>query len=202
MSFEKWRALIESAVAFDLPYYDHPLPTTGLEAAVLIPIAFETGQPQPYFLLTKRTDRVEKHKGQVAFPGGVRDPEDESLIDTALRETFEEVGIYRDQIEVVGTLPPLWTRTGFLVTPVIGIIKDDVKNLTFKTSVEEIDELFWVDYATLSDPKVYTSEPFVIGDRTYPIHSFAVSPHRIWGVTGSIVRNFIERLQAVELNTR
>jgi 8-oxo-dGTP pyrophosphatase MutT (NUDIX family) len=90
-------------------------------AAVLVPLLLDAEVPE--LLFTRRTDDVETHKGQVSFPGGVCDESDRGPVDTALRETEEELGIPRRLIDVVGCLPELKTPTGFCITPVVGMLR-------------------------------------------------------------------------------
>ena len=106
------------------------------QAAVLVPIV---RRPVPGLLLTQRSTRMRKHAGQVAFPGGVRDPEDSSLIAAALREAQEEVAIPPESVEVIGVLPTVDSVTGFQVTPVVGIIPPD---LSYHASEEEVSAVF------------------------------------------------------------
>ena len=89
-------------------------------AAVLVPLLQAEGEWR--LLLTQRTHTVESHKGQVAFPGGRVDPEDESRVATALRETEEEIGLPRDRVRVLGQLDELLTVTQYRVTPVVGVV--------------------------------------------------------------------------------
>ena len=106
------------------------------QAAVLVPIV---RRPVPGLLLTQRSTRMRKHAGQVAFPGGARDPEDSSLIAAALREAQEEVAIPPETVEVIGVLPTVDSVTGFQVTPVVGIIPPD---LPYHASEEEVAAVF------------------------------------------------------------
>ncbi|WP_313062903.1 CoA pyrophosphatase [Atlantibacter hermannii] len=106
------------------------------QAAVLVPIV---RRPVPGLLLTQRSTRMRKHAGQVAFPGGARDPEDSSLIAAALREAQEEVAIPPETVEVIGVLPTADSVTGFQVTPVVGIIPPD---LPYHASEEEVAAVF------------------------------------------------------------
>ncbi|WP_312073869.1 CoA pyrophosphatase [Atlantibacter sp.] len=106
------------------------------QAAVLVPIV---RRPVPGLLLTQRSTRMRKHAGQVAFPGGARDPEDDSLIAAALREAHEEVAIPPEAVEVIGVLPNVDSVTGFQVTPVVGIIPPD---LPYHASEEEVAAVF------------------------------------------------------------
>lgn len=106
------------------------------QAAVLVPIV---RRPVPGLLLTQRSTRMRKHAGQVAFPGGARDPEDSSLIAAALREAQEEVAIPPETVEVIGVLPTVDSVTGFQVTPVVGIIPP---GLPYHASEEEVAAVF------------------------------------------------------------
>lgn len=89
-------------------------------AAVLVPFFHDGSEWRVVF--TKRTDKVDSHKGQISFPGGGREPQDGSFSETALRETEEEIGVGRGEVELIGRLDPLITVTGYLVHPFVGII--------------------------------------------------------------------------------
>src|SRR3546814_3162882 len=97
------------------------LPTGGriVAAAVLMAIV---EHPRTTLILTRRTDTLRRHAGQVAFPGGRVDPEDSGIVAAALREADEEVGLPPDKVDVIGVLEPYQTVTGFLVTPVVGVV--------------------------------------------------------------------------------
>ena len=161
------------------------------EAAVLLPIVLrDTG---PTLLFTQRTAHLNAHAGQISFPGGRMETYDASPIETALRETEEEVGIDRGHIDVIGTLPEYRTGTGFRVTPVVGIVKPpfDVKADPF-----EVAEVFEVPLSFLMDGMHHqrrTAE-FITGNRT-----FYVMPYErffIWGATAGMLRNLFHFLRA------
>ncbi|WP_390899927.1 CoA pyrophosphatase, partial [Yersinia aleksiciae] len=105
-------------------------------AAVLIPIIC---RPEPTLLLTRRSNHLRKHAGQVAFPGGKADPEDSSLIETALREAEEEVAIPASAVHVLGQLAPLDSSSGYQVTPIVGLVPD---NIAFHGNEDEVAGLF------------------------------------------------------------
>ncbi|MGE5314849.1 MAG: NUDIX hydrolase, partial [Acidobacteriota bacterium] len=114
---------------------------SGRQSAVLVPI-IEADDGSFDLLLTKRTDRVEHHKGQISFPGGAADPQDESLTATALREAFEEIGLPEDAVRVLGVLDQVWTPSGFLITPIVGIIDSPMPLLA--PSPAEVEEILIV----------------------------------------------------------
>ena len=123
---ERFEQRLVGALSLDIPHEhrgrpDSPLLATSREAAVMV--LFANSERGLSVLLTRRSEDVETHKGQMAFPGGSCDPEDErSLETTALRETEEEVGIPRALVRTLGRLPELVTTTGFRVTPVIALL--------------------------------------------------------------------------------
>lgn len=164
----------------------------GLErAAVLVPVVVS---PAPVSLLfTLRTHLVETHKGQVAFPGGVVDPGDGDVVDTALRETEEEIGIHRGRITVLGALDDLATPTGFLITPVVGLIRTLP---TLRVNSEEVAEAFTVPLEFLADPGACASEVLVLEGKERLIYRFEFGGKTIWGATALIVRSLLEVLSS------
>lgn len=152
----------------------------------------------PEILVTKRTETVDTHKGQYALPGGRLDPEDEldrGLVTTALRETEEEVGISPRMIEVLGELPYLWTPSGHVITPIVGLLLEPIDEVTLVPSEAEIDLVFWVSLHRLNAPGVYSEEPRMIGAVSYKTDVFQVDEHKIWGATGAMLKNLIQRLE-------
>ena len=97
---------------------------TATHAAVLIPLVQK--DDGLYILLTKRTDSVEHHKGQISFPGGVYDDGDDSMVSTALREAEEEIGLCSSDVNILGQLDDIHIPTGFVVTPIVGYIKKQI----------------------------------------------------------------------------
>ncbi len=196
------RDRLARGLLFDIPYFDRPLPMTGKPASVLALFGFPQGSArhdlrEASLLLTRRTDRVETHKGQIALPGGHQDSDDTDELATALRETQEEVGIGANLIDVIGKLPVLWVRTGFLVTPVVGVLKSPIEETVLSISTEEIDEVFWAPVSELQSPEVYRSEWFEIADLRIATHVYQLGPHRVWGATGSIIKNILDRISAL-----
>ncbi len=150
-------------------------------------------------LLTRRSDQLESHRGQIAFPGGMKDPGDDlapdAAVATALRETFEEVGILPTQVQVVGKLPSLFTLTGFSITPVVGVLSIPKRELELRVNSQEVAEVFWAGVSILLARETYREESFSRGEKAYPIDVFYLGGHRVWGATGSMIRNLVERLR-------
>lgn len=163
--------------------WDDPGPDDGIlvEAAVLVAIV--TG-PTPGVLLTKRSATLRQHAGQVSFPGGRIDPDDASPEAAALREAFEEVGLDRAQVEVLGRLPPYITGTGYRVTPVLGLLPPD---LTFVHAPSEVEEIFQLPLTTLLDPAAPRRGTTEFRGK---LRHYWVWPHPgqdIWGATAAIL---------------
>jgi len=194
---KEFRRRLAKAAELEHPYLD--LRTgrrDGTPASVLMAWGFSKADPEhPQVLLTKRTDRVETHKGQMAFPGGMRDESDSDAVATALREAEEEVGLSSQDVEVIGQLPEMWTVTGFLVTPILALVTQPIESLTLLGNEEEIAEMLWVPQRILVQS--YRREFISHGGIRYPIDVFLEEPHRVLGVTGSLLKNLVERLERV-----
>lgn len=197
---------LRTALDLDHPFpelsaFPELIPEVVRKASVLIVFGYREGRKtDPELLLTRRTDTLETHKGQIAFPGGVSDPEDEQAqgaVTTALRETQEEVGIPPGGIRVLGRLPELPTRTGFVVTPVVGLLEDSIERTPLTPSVDEIAECFWAPISRLLAPETYRQERFQVGARVYPIHVYQVGPHRVWGATAAMIKNLLDRFCSI-----
>ena len=117
---------------------------------------------------------------------------------TALRETEEEVGLQRALVRTLGALPELWVRTGFLVTPVVGVLVPPIEEIEFIASPGEIADVFWMPLRALRDPAIYSAEVVRFGEAEYAIHSFQYGTHRVWGATGSMIKNLLDRLDALK----
>lgn len=157
-------------------------------AAVLVPLVVADGRV--HVLLTKRTETVEYHKGQVSLPGGSTDAGDADAVATALRETEEELGIPPHRVRVLGTLDDVPTFvSGFVVTPIVGIIPHP---LELRISADEIAEVLIVPLETFADPtKVRVEERDRDGERVQLLF-YQHETHEIWGATARILRNFLD----------
>lgn len=167
-----------------------PLPETDpAAAAVLIAV---TDRAAPGVILTRRTDTLSRHAGQVAFPGGRIDPDDTDAVAAALREAEEEIALPRDVVRIIGTADRYRTITGFEVTPVIGVVPPD---LLFIPSIGEVAEVFEVplDFVLDSANHIEASVEFQGHNRHY--YEITWGRHRIWGATAAMIVNLSRRLR-------
>lgn len=162
-----------------------------LSAAVLVAVREE--EPN-HVVFTRRNDSLTQHPGQVAFPGGGMDAGDRDMVDTALRETEEEIGLPRETVMPLGFLDCFETTSGFCVTPVVGCIAAGAPTLT--PNADEVAEVFEVPLDFFLDSahrRHYTME--YRGQRR-PMVEFRVGGHRIWGATAAMLLNLLERMDA------
>ena len=159
-------------------------------AAVLVPVVAR-GQV-PTVLLTRRTDHLHHHPGQISFPGGRVEDADTSPIDTALRETEEEIGLHRCHIELIGTLPDYLTGTGFRVTPVVGLVTPPFE-LTLDAF--EVAEAFEVPLSHFLDPANHEQHSIVHEGRLRQFHAMPYQGYFIWGATAGIIMSLYRVLR-------
>ena len=157
-------------------------------AAVLVAV---TDRPRPGVILTRRTDTMRRHAGQVAFPGGRCDP-GEDAVAAALREAEEEIGLPPARVTVIGPVDPYRTVTGYLVTPVLAAVPPD---LPLKLSEREVADVFEVPLDFLLDPanQVEASMTWRGIDRRY--WEFTWQDRRLWGATAAMIVNLSRRLR-------
>ena len=154
-------------------------------AAVLIPI-FER-EDDLTVLLTRRADHLQSHSGQVAFPGGKEQDEDEGPVATALRETREEIGVAEDHIKPIGFLDPYETGTGFTIRPVVGFVNAEVE-LTLDPG--EVAEAFEVPFSFLMDPANHHLQKSFWRGKMREYYDMPYKGQRIWGATAAMLVNF------------
>lgn len=164
------------------------LPTAEMIPAAVMILLTNIGNI-PHLLLTKRTELVEHHKGQVSFPGGTRDPEDRDLLQTALRETREEIGVEPGQIEVVGALDDFPTVTNFLISPYAGLLS---KPPDFRLSRDEVAEVLQVPLSFFLTDTHFEIKKWKYEGETYDVFFYYFNHHVIWGATAFIMNRFIE----------
>ncbi|NKC12228.1 MAG: CoA pyrophosphatase [Gammaproteobacteria bacterium] len=158
-------------------------------AAVLIPIVEHPGGAT--VLLTERTRHLKHHAGQVSFPGGRANDEDHGVIDTALRETWEEIGLASHHIEIAGLLDNYLTGSGFLVTPVVGFVRP---GFALKLDPFEVATAFEVPLAFFMDPANHAIESRLDGQAERRYYAFRHSGHLIWGATAGLLMNLYRRI--------
>jgi 8-oxo-dGTP pyrophosphatase MutT (NUDIX family) len=156
-------------------------------SAVLIPIFYKNGEP--HLLLTLRTETVASHKGQISFPGGTRENGDRDLLATALRETFEEVGIRPEDVEVLGELDDLLAVTNFVVMPFVGVFPYPYN---FKVSYDEIAELIEIPLSFFTDPHNRRAEERLYRGRNVTVYFYDYGKYTVWGVTARILKGFVD----------
>lgn len=151
-------------------------------AAVLVPI--DLSDVSPRLWLTKRSSALQHHPGQVAFPGGKQDQADADLSATALREAQEEIGLSPDNVEVMGWLSPHETVTGFLVTPVVGIIREPFR-LVPETG--EVEEAFAVPLSHVLDTNRFRVQSRRWRGQRRMYYTVPYGPYYIWGATARML---------------
>ena len=157
------------------------------DAAVLAPVVERDGTDA--LLFTKRAEDLGEHPGQMSFPGGGAEPTDDGILETALREANEEIGLVRDELEVVGRLDDIRTITEYAVTPIVARVPDRV----YEPTNGEVAEIAILPVSDLLAPENYEYD-----ERTHPyygeivIHYFRVDGYTVWGATARILVQLLE----------
>jgi 8-oxo-dGTP pyrophosphatase MutT (NUDIX family) len=160
-----------------------------IRAGVLIPLVTRGNGIE--LLFTRRTDTVLTHKGQISFPGGQREDSDVETIETALRESYEEIGLEPSRVTVLGELDDVFTAvSSFVITPVVGLVEGGVEDLVL--APDEVKSLLVVPVSRLLDPAVHTTEARSFEGEQIRIHYYTVGDDVIWGATGRIVYQFLK----------
>lgn len=159
-----------------------------VRAAVLVPIFCKDGEY--HLLFTKRSDLVPSHKGQVSFPGGAHTEDDHSLLATALRESWEEIGLKAEDVEILGELDDTPTRTsGFNISPFVAFIPHPYE---FRLNHFEIDEIFSVPISDLLYKANKSEEYYTFDNEVFVNYVYEYGGWIIWGATARIVHQFLE----------
>lgn len=158
-------------------------------AAVLIPLVER--KDGIHIILTRRTDTLRSHPGQISFPGGRIEPEDRSVEAAALRESQEEIGLPPGQVEIIGRLGRWRMTSGFIVYPVIGLIELPI---ALKPDPGEVAEIFEVPLSFLLDPKNHKPHVMVYEGRRHDLVAMPYGPHYIWGATAAMLHTLYRTL--------
>lgn len=159
-----------------------------LPAAVLV--GFREGV-QPRLVLTVRTDHLQTHAGQVAFPGGRSEPSDDDAVVTALRESEEEIGLERTWVTPLGYLDCFETISGFCITPVVAKIAAEAQ---LYPAPDEVAEVFEVPLAFLLEPANLRRYTMEFRGHQRAMVEFVHGGHRIWGATAAMLYNLLQRM--------
>jgi 8-oxo-dGTP pyrophosphatase MutT (NUDIX family) len=163
---------------------EHP---SFARAAVLVPLFNKEGNC--HLLFTKRTDQVKYHKGEISFPGGMVDEDDLGLENTALREAFEEIGLKKSDVQIIGVLDDIVTVTDFIVTPFVGLFPYPYP---FETSPVEIAELIEVPLSFLLAKENFNEQEITRTGRRDIVYAYQYGEHTIWGATARILKQFLD----------
>ncbi|XPF94499.1 CoA pyrophosphatase [Colwellia sp. RE-S-Sl-9] len=162
--------------------YQHHKPLK--EAAVLIPLVDDGDQLN--VVLTKRSLNLRHHAGQISFPGGKVEKTDTNLIDTASRETFEEIGVPPELINIVGSLHSYQVISGFIVTPYIAFIPNDYE---FIKDTNEVSDIFQVPLKYFLDTSNHIAINVQRKSFSHNVHFMPYKQHNIWGATASMLKD-------------
>jgi len=157
-------------------------------ASVLVPIV---AHERLTVVFTQRTSHLKHHSGQVSFPGGRAEPQDPTPEFTALREAEEEIGLARERVEVLARMPPYCTRTGFCVTPVVGLLTPP---LELAPDRREVEEVFEVPLAFLLDPRNRQRRTREFQGQSVGYYVFEYQGRAIWGATAGMLVNLYTML--------
>ena len=164
-------------------------------AAVLVPLFKKGGNC--HLLFTKRSDQVKYHKSEISFPGGAVDEEDKELVNTALREAYEEIGLKESDVQIIGVLDDYVTITEFIVTPIVGFFPYPYP---FKVSEIEIAELIEVPLSSLLDEACFSEREIFRGGQNEVVDSYQYEKHVIWGATARILKQFLDLITSSKNN--
>lgn len=169
----------------DIPDLEH--------SAVLMPVSDVGDDLEMVF--THRSEDLNRHSGEVSFPGGREEQADNTLVETALRETYEEIGLQPSAVDVFGALTEMPTVTGFQVVAYVGEFPATYELISDSS---EIESIFRASLRRLADPSIHRVEERAFNDEVYPVHFFEYEGHTIWGATGWLLNTFLEYFDLVD----
>ena len=158
------------------------------EASVLVLFINDEMKKNSSILMIKRKDNLRKHAGQIAFPGGRKEKEDLNLEETAIRETEEEINIFKEHFNIVGNLPKFFTGTGYVVTPFLGIIKSNSNWRKFlKPNLSEVEQIFFPPTECLLSPEHHLSQKPPTNSSMSMTWAINYNNKNIWGLTARVL---------------
>jgi len=162
------------------------------KASVLIPVTRHSEAKPSEIVLTVRSENLNSHAGQVSLPGGSEEIDDSDSIATALRESEEEIGLDRNKVEVIGRLGDMALPSGFLITPIIGLIETD---LEFVPCPIEVAEIFHAPLSLLMNTDSYKSTSMTYDSKARKILEIQFKQFRIWGATAAILYHLAQKIE-------
>lgn len=165
-------------------------PYGGLRKAAVL-IALQDIDGELHLILTQRPMHLRAHPGQISFPGGKIEPDDIDAIAAALREAEEEIGLSKDNVDILGTFPAYNTFTGFEITPVVGIIK---QAFALKLDPGEVADCFTVPLSFFIEPSHRHQKSFLRQGHYYRVHVMPYQQRFIWGATAAIIDHLCRQL--------
>lgn len=157
-------------------------------AAVLVPLFLRA--EEPWILLTRRSEQLKKHSGEISFPGGGAEERDADFWQTALRETEEEVGIRAEDVQHLGRLDDFYSVHDYRVSVFVGSYPDAYP---YQADRGEIAEIIELPLMRLRDPQIYRREDWRHKGRLFPVDFYQLDGHTIWGMTAAILKQLLER---------
>lgn len=167
-------------------------------SAVLIPLIHKNGEY--HILFTRRTQTVQYHKGQISFPGGAYEAEDSTLLDTALRESTEEIGLAREVVDILGELDDTPTVTsGYVISPFVGLVQEE-RPLTLHPL--ETEEILEIPVSALLTRDCLRPRIDVIDGKEIKTYAYHCGSNVIWGATARILGQFLDIYVRATVNTK
>jgi 8-oxo-dGTP pyrophosphatase MutT (NUDIX family) len=159
-----------------------------ISSAVLVPIYL--WDDEYHIIFIRRTETVKAHKGQISFPGGICEEEDKSLMDTALRESHEEIGLLPEHVEILGELDDeITTTSNYIVSPFVGVIQWPYH---FTRNKDEVDAILNVPLAALLERDCLRPDTEILDGKTVNSYAYHYQGNVIWGATARILNKFLD----------